>query len=51
MNNLSFISNNVKALQAISKRGKVFEYLKKYVTSNGFIVLQETHSSVKDEKM
>ena len=50
MNNLSFISNNVKGLQAISKRIKILEYLKNYVTSNGFIFLQETHSSVKDEK-
>ena len=51
MNNLSFISNNVKGLQAISKRIKIFEYLKNYVTSNGFIFLQEPHSSVKDEKI
>ena len=51
MNNLSFISINVKGLQAVSKRIKIFEYLKNYVTSNGFIFLQETHSSVKDEKL
>ena len=51
MNNLSFISNNVKGIQAISKRTEIFEYLKNYVTSNGFIFLQETHSSVKDEKV
>ena len=50
MNNLNFISNNVKGLQAISKQIKIIEYLKNYVTSNGFIFLQETHSSVKDEK-
>ena len=30
---------------------KIFEYLKNYVTWNGFIFLQETHSSVKDEKI
>ena len=35
----------------ISKRREIFEYLKNYVTSNGFIFLQETHSSVKDEKV
>ena len=46
MNNLRFISNNVKRLQAISKRIKIFKYLKNYV-----IFLQETHSSVKDEKL
>ena len=51
MNNLSFISNNVKGLQAISKQIKIFEYLKNCVTSNGVIFLQETHSSVKDEKL
>ena len=51
MNDLSFICNNVKGIQAFSKRIKIFEYLKNYVTSNGFIFLQETHSSVKDEKV
>ena len=50
-NNLSFISNNVKGIQAISKWVKIVEYLKNYVTSNDFIFLQETHSSVKDEKV
>ena len=49
MNNLSFISNNVKGLQVISKRVKIFDYLKNYVTSNGVIFLQETHPSVKDD--
>ena len=38
-------------MQAISKRIKIFEYLKNYVTSNSVIFLQETHSSVKDEKL
>ena len=51
MNNLSFILSNVKGLQADSKRIKIFEYLKNYVISNGFSFLQETHSSVKDEKI
>ena len=51
MNNLSFISNNVKCIQAVSKRIKIFEYLKNYVTSNGFIFFQETHSPIKDEKV
>ena len=50
MNNLNFISNNVKGLQAISKRIKIFEYLTNYVTTNGFIFLQETHSSVDEFK-
>ena len=40
-----------KDSQAISKRIKIFECLKNYITSDGFIFLQETHSSVKDEKI
>ena len=51
MNNICFISNNVKGLRVISKRIKIYEYLKNCVTSNGIIFLQETHSSVKDEKI
>ena len=51
MNNLSFISNNGKGIQAVSKQIKIFEYLKNYVTSNGFIFLQETHSSITVEKV
>ena len=51
MNNLSFISNNVKVLHAISKGIKIFEYLKNYVTSNDFIFLQDADSSIKDEKL
>ena len=50
MNNLSFISNNVEGIQAISKRIKIFEYLKNYVTSNGSIFLQETHFPSKMKK-
>ena len=38
-------------MQAILKRIKIIEYLKNYVTSNGFIFLQETQSSIKDEKI
>ena len=38
-------------MQAISKRINIFEYLKSYVTSNGFVFLQETHSSLKDERL
>ena len=51
MNNLSFISSNVKGVQAISRRIKIFEYLKNYVTWNGFSFLPDTHSSVKGEKI
>ena len=46
-----FISNNDKGIQVISKWIKILEHLKNYVTSNIFIFLQETHSSVKDDKV
>ena len=47
---LNFISNNVKGLQNSLKRIKIFEYLKKKLGSNGFLLLQETHSSLPDKK-
>ena len=48
--NLKFISNNVNGIQKSEKRIKIFEYIKNGISSNGFIFLQETHSSVDDEK-
>ena len=48
--NLKFISNNVKGIQKSEKRIKIFEYLKNSISPNGFIFLQEIHSSVNDEK-
>ena len=42
--NLKFISNNVKGII------KIFECLKNSISPNGFIFLQETHSSVDDEE-
>ena len=47
---LHFISNNVKGLQNYLKRIKIFEYLKSDLGSNEFLFLQETHSSLADEK-
>ena len=54
-NKISFISNNVKGIQALNYsefrfRIKLFEYLRKYVMPNGFIFLQETHATNNDEK-
>ena len=43
--NLRFISNNVKGIQKLEKRIKIFEYLKNSTSSNGFIFFRETHSS------
>ena len=48
--NLSFTSYNVKGIQQSSKRIKVFEYLQNNSLQNTFVLLQETHSSVDDEK-
>ena len=52
MNNniISFISNNVKGIQQKEKRIKIFEYLKNNISLNGFVFIQETHSSVECEK-
>ena len=47
---LHFISNNVKGLQNSLKRIKIFEYLKKNLGSNRFLLLQQIHSSLADEK-
>ena len=47
---LQFISNNVKGLQNSLKSIKIFEYLKSNLGSNGFLFLQETYSSLADEK-
>ena len=44
---LQFISNKVKELQNFLK---ILEYLKTKFGSNGFLFLQETHSSIADEK-
>ena len=49
-NSIRFISNNVKGIQLFVKRIKFFEYLKIAIASSGFIFLQETHSTIDDEK-
>ena len=46
---ITFISKNVKGIQNSVKRIKLFEYLKRYATGNGFIFLQEMHSCINDE--
>ena len=49
-NSIRFISNNVKGIQSFEKRIKILAYLKKAIASSGFIFLQETHSTIHDEK-
>ena len=47
--NLKSISNNVKEIEKLEKRIKIFEYLENSISPNGFIFLQETHSSLDDK--
>ena len=47
---ITFTFNKVKRIQTSQKRMMSFEYLRSYVTSNKFVFLQETHSSIGDEK-
>ena len=44
------MSNNIKAPQNSLKMIKIMEYLKNNLGSNGFLLLQETYSSLADEK-
>ena len=46
---ITFLSNNVKGLQSNKKRLKIIEYLKEKLDSNGFLFLQETHSTENNE--
>ena len=48
--NYNFILNNIKGIQVSKKRLKLFEYLKPNIHFNGFILFQETHSSLNDGK-
>ena len=47
---LRSISNNIKRLKNSLKRTKILQHLKNNLGSDGFLVLQETHSSLADEK-
>ena len=47
---LSFITYNVKGIRFPKKRAKIFEYLKGKVLGNGFLFLQETHSTKYEEE-
>ena len=49
-NGIHFISNKVKGIQSYENRIKFFKYLKNAISFSGFIFLQETHSSMYDEK-
>ena len=47
--NFNFHSNNVKGLELIKKRLKLFNFLKKKIGPKGILFLQETHSFVERE--
>ena len=48
-NTLKFISNNVNGIQSHKKRLNLIEYFKSNLNSEGFLFMQETHSTLKDE--
>ena len=48
-NKINFISINVKRFQSTNKRLKLIKYFKDKIVSNGFLFVQETHSTVNDE--
>ena len=48
-NNLTFLTNNVKGLQSSKIRIKLIEYFKSKLNHNGFLFLQEAHSTIKNE--
>ena len=49
-NYIQLISNNVKRLQFLENRIKVFEYLKSCISINRFVFLRDTCSMVYDQK-
>ena len=48
-NILTFLTNKVKGLQSSKKRIKLIEYFRSKLNHNGFLFLQETHSTIKNE--
>ena len=48
-NNLTLLTNNVKGLQSSKKRIKLIKYFRSKLNHNGFLFLQETHSTIKNE--
>ena len=45
----NLFQNNVNGIQSTKKRLKLIEYFKSNLNSEGFLFLQETHSTLKDE--
>ena len=48
-NNLTFLTNNVKGLRSSKTRIKLIEHFRSKLNHNGFLFLQEIHSTTKNE--
>ena len=48
-NNLTFLTNNIQGLQSSKERVKLIEYVRSKLNHNGFLFLQKTHSTIKNE--
>ena len=46
---INFLSNDVNWFQFTNKKSKLTKYFSNRIVSNGFLFLQETHSTAKDE--
>ena len=49
IDDIDILTNNVKGIHCKNKRHKIIQYFKSKIKSNGFLFLQETHSTVRDE--
>lgn len=50
LDNLTVTKDNAKGIQSSQKRLKLTEYFKSQIGSNSLVFLQETHSTLKNEK-
>ena len=48
--NFNFLSNNVRGMHSSKKPLREFQYFKSKLKPNGFLFLQETHSTIDCEK-
>ena len=49
IDDIDILTNNVKGIHCKNKRHKIIQYFKSKINSTGFLFLQETHSTVRDE--
>ena len=48
-NNLTFLTSNAKGLKSSKNRIELIKYFRSTLNHNGFLFLQETHSTIKNE--